>query len=129
MTTKERKREYNHKYHVENRESIHAHKRKYYIEHRKSILETQRKYNAEVENKEKAWPRAQVHITNTETFKYLRTYRGIAYFEGGWWMHEIDRCRDLLEYPNVKANRDTKQIETDHTNYSFPTTSPKKKTK
>lgn len=52
-----------------------------------------------------------------ETVKYLHTDRGIAYFEGGWWMHEADRMRDARKYPNVKANKETKQIEIDNTLY------------
>lgn len=54
--------------------------------------------------------------------KLLKIERGIAYFEGGWWMHEADMYesrRRLEEFLRValKRNDETKQIEIDYTVY------------
>jgi hypothetical protein len=59
----------------------------------------------------------------TTDFKYLHTERGIAYFEGGWWMLEEDRLENNRKLNNfhypvaLKRNDETKQITIDKTIY------------
>ena len=55
------------------------------------------------------------HETSKD-IKYLRTERGIAYFEEGWWMHDVDRLQGYPGRP-MRRNEETKQIEPDYTIY------------
>lgn len=59
--------------------------------------------------------------TDTD-YKYLHTNRGIAYFEGGWWMLEDDRLEANRKINNffsvpMRRNDETKQITIDDTIY------------
>jgi hypothetical protein len=55
-------------------------------------------------------------------YNLLYVKEGIAYFEGGYWMLDSDRWenekrRKNFEYPQVRLNKETKQIELDRTIY------------
>ena len=60
----------------------------------------------------------KLYETNSKTTKYLRTERGIPYFEDGWWMHDTDRheANKRINCP-LKRNDKTKQITIDYTIY------------
>jgi hypothetical protein len=62
------------------------------------------------------------NTTKDTKFKLLHVDRGIAYFEGGWWMHDqdrwiLERIRNSFGIPRIKVNKETKQIEIDKTIY------------
>lgn len=52
-----------------------------------------------------------------ETVSLLRVERGIAYFEGGYWMHDSDRheLNNNKRKVRPKVNKETKQVEIDYT--------------
>lgn len=54
-----------------------------------------------------------------QVFKYLYSERGIAYFEGGWWMHDSDRLSFNGVPRPLRRNEETKQIMIDDTVFTI----------